>query len=78
MRSRLAPSPSSLLPAADGADAELRVSQGWSWPEAENRRLDTVDFSSFDFDLGLRELLVPLVAIVAVTTTLTVWLLSGR
>jgi hypothetical protein len=57
--------------------SEPWTSPGWHWLEVENRQVDAMDFSSFDFRLGLHELLAGLALIVAATTALTAWLIGG-
>jgi hypothetical protein len=56
---------------------EPRPWQGWHWLEVENRRVDAMDFGTFDFEFGLRELVAALAVILAVTMGLTAWLVSG-
>jgi hypothetical protein len=57
---------------------EPRASQGWHWLEAENRRLEALDVSGFDFALDLPALLAPLaVVVLAATLALTAWLMVG-
>jgi hypothetical protein len=65
------------VPAAVQAPGDPRVSQAWHWLEAENRRLDALDLGNFEVGPGLRELLTPMAVIIAVTTALTAWLISG-
>jgi hypothetical protein len=56
---------------------EVRASQGWNVLEAENRRIDDLDFGTFDFGPSVRELLAPAAVVLAVTMALAVWLLRG-
>jgi hypothetical protein len=56
---------------------ERQTTHGWSLPEAEDQRLDGIDFGSLDFHLGLRELLAAGALFVAVSMAVTAWLISG-
>jgi hypothetical protein len=77
MRSPLPADPSPPPPDPLPAIGEPRPWQGWHWLEAENRRVDAMDFGTFDFEFGLRELVAALAVILAVTMGLTAWLVSG-
>jgi hypothetical protein len=56
---------------------EVRASHGWNVLDAENRRIDDLDFGTFDFGPGVRELLAPAAVVLAVTVALAVWLVRG-
>jgi hypothetical protein len=52
--------------------------QGWSWLELENRRVDRIDFGAFDFTLDVTWWLARLLVVLGGAAALTAWLVGGR